>query len=57
MPSSINVKNELSKVKNLIYFGLYENETSKMADIVIPAKNFFEKDDIRFSTLAILYPP
>ncbi len=38
MPSSINVKNELSKVKNLIYFGLYENETSKMADIVIPEK-------------------
>jgi len=49
MPNSIRVREELSKVKNLIYFGLYENETSKMANIIVPAKNFFEKDDIRFS--------
>jgi anaerobic selenocysteine-containing dehydrogenase len=28
---------------------LYENETSKHAKIVIPAKNFFEKEDVRLS--------
>ncbi|KYJ86468.1 molybdopterin-dependent oxidoreductase [Sulfurovum riftiae] len=49
MPDSNRVREELEKVKNLIYFGLYENETSKMADIVIPAKNFFEKEDVRLS--------
>lgn len=49
MPDSSRVRNELGKVKNLIYFGLYENETSKLAKIVIPAKNFFEKNDIRLS--------
>lgn len=49
MPNSNKVREELSSVKNLIYFGLYENETSKLAKIIIPAKNFFEKDDVRFS--------
>ena len=49
MPCSLRVKEELQKVKNLIYFGLYENETSKLANIVIPAKNFLEKEDIRLS--------
>ncbi len=32
-----------------VYFGLYENETSALSDLVIPAKNFLEKSDIRFS--------
>jgi anaerobic selenocysteine-containing dehydrogenase len=49
MPDSTRVCNELEKVENLIYFGLYENETSKHAKIVIPAKNFFEKEDVRLS--------
>ena len=49
MPDSNRVNKELDEVKNLIYFGLYENETSKRASIVIPAKNFFEKNDVRLS--------
>jgi anaerobic selenocysteine-containing dehydrogenase len=49
MPNSNKVKSKLKKVKNLIYFGLYENETSQLANIIIPAKNFLEKDDIRVS--------
>ncbi len=49
MPNSLKVQDELSRVENLIYFGLYENETSKRAKIVIPAKNFFEKYDVRLS--------
>ncbi len=49
MPDSTRVREELNKVENLIYFGLYENETSKRAKIVIPAKTFFEKDDVRLS--------
>ncbi len=49
MPNSSRVIEELKKSKIVIYFGLYENETSKIADIVIPAKNFFEKEDIRLS--------
>ena len=49
MPDSSRVCEELDKVENLIYFGLYENETSKRAKIVIPAQNFFEKEDVRLS--------
>lgn len=49
MPDTTRVCEELDKVENLIYFGLYENETSKRAKIVIPAKNFFEKEDVRLS--------
>ncbi|MEA3434701.1 MAG: molybdopterin-dependent oxidoreductase [Campylobacterota bacterium] len=49
MPDSTRVCEELDKVENLIYFGLYENETSKRAKIVIPAKTFFEKEDVRLS--------
>jgi len=49
MPDTNRVRKEFEAVKNLIYFGLYENETSNMARIVIPAKNFFEKDDLRLS--------
>ncbi len=49
MPDSTRVCKELDEVENLIYFGLYENETSRRAKIVIPAKNFFEKEDVRFS--------
>lgn len=49
MPNTLRVKNEFEKVKNIIYFGLYENETSKIANLVIPAKTFLEKVDIRTS--------
>jgi len=49
MPDSARVIDGLRSVQNLIYFGLYENETSALAKIVIPAKNFFEKDDVRLS--------
>ena len=49
MPNSNRVIEELKKTNTVIYYGLYENETSAMADIVIPAKNFFEKEDIRLS--------
>jgi len=49
MPCSNNVQEELRGVDNLIYFGLYENETSKLANIIIPAKNFLEKEDVKIS--------
>ncbi|MDD3500439.1 MAG: molybdopterin-dependent oxidoreductase [Sulfurovum sp.] len=49
MPDSNRVIESLEGVENLIYFGLHENETSKMAKIVIPARTFFEKEDVRLS--------
>ena len=49
MPDSASVREALEEVENLIYFGLYENETSKRAKIIIPAKSFFEKEDVRLS--------
>jgi len=49
MPGSVRVRESLSQVENLIYFGLYENATSRMARIVIPAKSFLEKNDLRLS--------
>jgi anaerobic selenocysteine-containing dehydrogenase len=49
MPNTSRVKSEISQVKNLIYFGLYENETSEAAHLVIPAKSFLYKNDIRAS--------
>ena len=49
MPDSFRVTKEISSVKNIIYFGLEENESSAMAHLVIPAKNFLYKNDIRTS--------
>ncbi len=49
MPNTKRVTDSLLKCKFKVYFGLYENETSKLADLVIPAKNFLQKDDVRFS--------
>jgi len=49
MPDSQRVEAALKAVKNLIYFGLYENETSALSRIVIPAQTFLEKEDIRLS--------
>ena len=47
MPSTKKVTEGLQKAKFLVYFGLYENETSKLADLVIPAVDFLSKNDIR----------
>ncbi|PHS57939.1 MAG: molybdopterin oxidoreductase [Sulfurimonas sp.] len=49
MPDSLRVKESISKVENVVYFGLYENESSEAADLIIPAKSFLHKDDIRTS--------
>ncbi len=49
MPNSHKVIGRLGHTKCSVYFGLYENETSKLADLVIPAKDFLEKEDMRFS--------
>jgi anaerobic selenocysteine-containing dehydrogenase len=49
MPDTLRVKESISKVENLVYFGLYENETSEVADLIIPAKSFLYKNDIRTS--------
>lgn len=49
MPDSQRTKNAIYHTKNVVYFGLYENETSERADLVIPAKSFLEKNDIRAS--------
>jgi anaerobic selenocysteine-containing dehydrogenase len=47
MPNSKRVKEGLKKAKFSVYFGLYENETSKLADLVLPAVDFLCKNDIR----------
>ena len=49
MPCTSRVVEALKSVENLIYFGLYENDTSNLANIIIPAKNFLEKDDLKLS--------
>jgi len=49
MPNSMRVQKELQNVKNIIYFGTEENESSKIANLVIPAKNFLYKNDVRVS--------
>ncbi|TKI69549.1 molybdopterin oxidoreductase [Sulfurimonas crateris] len=49
MPDSQRVKSSIGKVENVVYFGLYENETSEIADLIIPAKSFLYKDDVRTS--------
>ena len=49
MPDSARVSDALAKAGHVVYFGLYENETSALAELVIPAKTFLEKEDIRTS--------
>lgn len=49
MPNSIRVKSGFASAGFSVYFGLYENETSRSADLVIPAKTFLEKNDFRSS--------
>ncbi len=48
MPRSQKVVEGLQKSFTVV-FGLYDDETAKLADLVIPAKNFLQKRDIRFS--------
>ena len=47
MPNSLKVCEEFAQSEFKVYFGLYENETSKVCDLVIPAKTFLEKNDVR----------
>ena len=47
MPDSGRVTDALGKAGHVVYFGLEENETSALAELVIPAKAFLEKADIR----------
>jgi anaerobic selenocysteine-containing dehydrogenase len=49
LPCTPMVKTGLKKSKFVVYFGLFENETSKMADLIIPAKTFLEKEDLKLS--------
>ncbi len=49
MPNTKKVVEGIKKAGVSIYFGLYENETSQLCDLVIPAKTFLEKEDIRLS--------
>jgi len=49
MPDTNRVRASIEKNPFVVYFGLYENETSSVADLVIPAKSFLEKNDIRSS--------
>jgi len=49
MPNSAGVRHAFASAGFTVYFGLYENETSRSADLVIPAKTFLEKNDFRSS--------
>jgi anaerobic selenocysteine-containing dehydrogenase len=49
MPNTTGVRNSFASADFTVYFGLYENETSRAADLVIPAKTFLEKNDFRSS--------
>lgn len=49
LPCTPKVKEGLEKSEFVVYFGLYENETSKMANLIIPAKTFLEKEDLKIS--------
>jgi anaerobic selenocysteine-containing dehydrogenase len=49
MPDTERVKRSFDQAGFSVYFGLYENETSRAADLVIPAKSFLEKSDLRSS--------
>lgn len=49
MPCTPRVEHGLKNAGFVVYFGLHENETSKIADLIIPAKTFLEKDDLKLS--------
>ena len=57
MPSTTRVLKELKRSKFIVYFGLYQNETSEIANLVIPSCTFLEKEDIRYSYMSeYIYP-
>ena len=47
LPNTKKVIESLKKSSFVVYFGLYENETSKLADLVIPAVDFLSKNDVK----------
>ena len=47
MPDSDKVAKEFAQAGATVYFGLYENETSAACDLILPAKTFLEKEDVR----------
>jgi anaerobic selenocysteine-containing dehydrogenase len=49
MPCSSKVRRGIEKAKCVVYFGIHENETSAKAHLVIPAKTFLEKNDLKLS--------
>jgi anaerobic selenocysteine-containing dehydrogenase len=51
MPETKKVEASLNSVENIVYFGLWENQTSKKATLVIPSKPFLYKNDVRLSYL------
>jgi len=49
MPCTSKVVEGLAQAKCVVYFGLHENETSSKAHLIIPAKSFLEKEDVKLS--------
>lgn len=49
LPDTRRVIERMDAVDEVVYFGLYENATAQRADLVIPAKSFLEKEDVRLS--------
>jgi len=49
MPCSSKVNAGIDHAKCVVYFGLHENETSEKAHLIIPAKSFLEKEDLKLS--------
>ena len=49
--SALNTNKIVSELKNtfVVYMGICEDDTSKYADIIIPAKTFLQKKDVRLS--------
>lgn len=47
MPDSVRVAASLGRAGFVVYFGAYANESSALADLVIPAKSFLQKADVR----------
>ncbi|MDD3325152.1 MAG: molybdopterin-dependent oxidoreductase [Sulfurospirillaceae bacterium] len=48
-PCTPFVKDGLSRAGFVVYFGLDDNATCKSADLVIPAKTFLEKNDVKLT--------
>jgi len=49
LPDTKRVLESFKSLTHSVYFGLYENESSELCDLILPAKNFLEKNDIRAS--------